>query len=254
MNFVSVYCDFQNVYSIKKSAHLLLSFAQTQGHLLAKNVYYNSQCPNQAQAKEPLSSLGFDCRDVPCPLKDSADNQLIAHCLKDIHSNRSPEIIILVSGDGDFCSLVHTLQRLGKKVILFAQRGNVKQKLIELVQDDFYFVDQLPELVQVKTNPQTTAVKAQLIYEEAIDCLRNAIQTALNQGQRTSLSKIGKLMRHNPHFPKSRKFPLVCKSDGTTFSKLSKFVNAAIAEGIVYAKTTGKEQELFLSERNRLLA
>jgi hypothetical protein len=69
----------------------------------------------------------------------------------------------------------------------------------------------------------------------------------------SSLSKIGKLMRHNPHFPKCSKFPLVCKSDGTTFSKLSKFVKAAIADGIVYAKTTGKEQELFLSERKQLL-
>ncbi|WP_198016558.1 NYN domain-containing protein [Coleofasciculus chthonoplastes] len=249
---VNLYWDLQNV-SIQKSAHLLLSFAQTQGHLLAQNVYYNSQCQNQAQAKKPLSRLGFDCRDVPCPLKDSADHQLIAHCLKDIHSDRSPDIIILVSGDGDFCPLVRNLQSLDKKVIIFAQLGNVKQKLKDLVQDDFYFVDQLPKLVQVKTNPQTTAVKAQLIYEEAIDCLRNAIQTALNQGQRTSLSQIGKLMRHNPHFPKCSKFPLVCKSDGTTFSKLSKFVNAAISEGIVYAKTTGKEPEFFLSERNRLL-
>lgn len=253
MNFVSVYCDLQNVYSIQKSAKLLLFFAQTQGLMLAQNVYYNSQCQNQAQAKKPLSSIGFDCRDVPCPLKNSADNQLIADCLEDIASNRSPDIIILVSGDGDFCKLVRILQKLGKKVIIFAQRGNVKQKLKELVQDDFYFVDKLPELVQVKTKPQATSVQAQLIYEEAIDCLRNAIQTALNQGQRTSLSKIGKLMRHNPHFPKCSKFPLVCKSDGTTFSKLSKFVNAAIAEGIVDAKTTGKEQELFLSQRNRLL-
>jgi len=253
MNFVSVYCDLQNVYSMQKSAHLLLSFAQTQGLMLAQNVYYNSQCPNQAQAKEPLSSLGFDCRDVPCPLKNSADNQLIADCLEDIASDRSPDIIILVSGDGDFCKLVRILQELGKKVIILAQLGNVKQKLKELVQDDFYFVEQLPKLVQVKANAQTTSVKTQLIYEEAIDCLRNAIQTALNQGQPTSLSKIGKLMRHNPHFPKCSKFPLVRKSDGTTFSKLSKFVNAAISEGIVYAKTTGKEQELFLSERNRLL-
>lgn len=93
---VNLYWDLQNV-SIQKSAHLLLSFAQTQGHLLAQNVYYNSQCQNQAQAKKPLSRLGFDCRDVPCPLKDSADHQLIAHCLKDIHSDRSPDIIILVS-------------------------------------------------------------------------------------------------------------------------------------------------------------
>lgn len=253
MNFVSVYCDLQNVYSIQKSAHFLLSFAHKQGDSVVPKVYYNSQCQNQAQAKEPLSNLGFDCRDVPCPLKNSADYKLIADCIKDIQSNRSPDIIILVSGDGDFCSLVYILQKLGKKVIIFAQRGNVKQELVELVQDDFYFVDQLPELVQVKTKPQATSVQAQLIYEEAIDCLRNAIQTALNQGQRTSLSKIGKLMRHNPHFPKCRKFPLVCKSDGTRFSQLSKFVNAAIAEGIVYAKTTGKEQELFLSERNRLL-
>ncbi|WP_199348833.1 NYN domain-containing protein [Microcoleus sp. FACHB-SPT15] len=51
-------------------------------------------------------------------------------------------IVILVSGDGDFANLVRELQDKGKKVIIFAQ-PQVSQKLIILA-NEFYLVSQIP--------------------------------------------------------------------------------------------------------------
>lgn len=247
-DFIAIYCDLQNVYSTQVHANLLLDFAKSKGRLIGKNVYYNSHSKSQNSAKYALESIGFKCVDVPCVIKNSADNQLMADCLEDIDNNMSPDIVILVSGDGDFAKLVRTLQKLGKKVIVFAQRGNVKQKLRELA-DEFYFVDELPKLVLEKTPYNTNIVLSQFNYNDAIECLIEAIKTALSEGQPTDFSRIGKLMRRSPHFPSGKKFPSVCKPDGTILSRLSKFVEAAVADG----KIRMQNQELFLVEEHKLV-
>jgi NYN domain len=92
---VSIYWDYQNTKLSLDIVQLLLDFSKSKGRLIGKNVYYNSQCPDQAAAKDGIANLTFKCLDVPCPLKNSADNQLIADCLEDIHSNISPDIVIL---------------------------------------------------------------------------------------------------------------------------------------------------------------
>ncbi|MEH1846966.1 MAG: NYN domain-containing protein [Nostoc sp.] len=189
---VFIYCDYQNAKLNLEQAKLLLVFAKSKGRLIGKNIYYNSQCKNQAAGKNNLDSVGYTCFDVPCPLKNSADNQLIADCLEDIHSNLSPDIVILISGDGDFVKLVHNLQKLGKQVIIFAQVGNVKQKLKELA-DKFYFIDKLSELVENNTQFKTTSLDAKINYNEAIECLTKAITTTLSQGKRTEFCYIATL-------------------------------------------------------------
>ncbi|MCC5657228.1 NYN domain-containing protein [Nostoc sp. XA010] len=142
---ISIYWDYQNAKLSPFKAKSLLDLAKSKGYVTSTNVYYNSQLQEQAAVKNDLGNLGFNCLDVPCPLKNSADNQLIADCLEEIHSNKSPDIIMLVSGDGDFVKLVHNLQKLGKQAIILAQIGNVKQKLKELA-NEFYFLDDLPQL------------------------------------------------------------------------------------------------------------
>ena len=166
---VFIYVDLQNAYSIKDLGSVLLEFAKFQGILIDAKVYYNSLCPDQVSAKNKLQSLGFKCIDVPCPLKNSADNQLMVDCLEDIDSALPPDTGILVSGDGDFVKLVRNLQKLDKKVIVFAQRGNVKQKLKELVGSDFHFLDELPSLVAPKTQQQIENVQCHITCNEAIE-------------------------------------------------------------------------------------
>ena len=243
----ALYCDLQNVYSIVEYAVLLLAFANYKGSLISKKVYYNSHCKNQASAKDKLKSLSCSCVDVPCPIKDSADNQIIADCLEDIQSNLSPDIVILVSGDGDFVKLVRTLHKWDKKVIILAQKGNVKQKLKE-VADEFYFLDDLPQLVEAMTQQETDSVQCQIAYDKAIEYLIAAINTALSKGEATSFSKIDNLMRHL--YPCYKGVDSICKPDGKKFSKFSKFVEAAVKDG----KVRMQNKELFLIEADKLAA
>lgn len=251
---VSLYWDYQNVKLNLQQATLLLAFAKTKGRLICNKVYYNSHSKDQASVKNALAGLDFKYFDVPCPLKNSADNQLIADCIEDIDNNLSPHIVIIVSGDGDFAKLVRTLQKLDKKVIIFAQRGNVKQKLIDLVKDDFYFVEQLSQLVVDKTEPHPNSNQFQITYKDAIECLIEAIKTALSQGKHSRFPLINNLMRHSQRYPNYQGFSSICKDDGTMFLSFSKFINAAMADGKVRVQITGKVQELFLIEGDRLVA
>lgn len=238
---ISIYCDFQNVHSIQKLAPLLLAFAKSKGRLISTKLYYNSLCNNQASVKSNLNNIEISFIDVPCPLKNSADNQLIVDCIEDIDSNQSSDIFIIVSGDGDFVKLVRSLQKLGKKVIIFAQKGNVKQKLKELA-DEFHFVDDLPQLVGKKNQLQITSIKSQINYNEAIEYLVKAIKIALSQGKSTVLGYINNLMRE--HFPNYQGVSCICTPDGNKFSGFSKFVDVAVKEG----KVRMQNQKLLLIE------
>jgi len=245
---VSIYVDLQNAKSIKHLGSLLLEFAKFQGNLIDAKVYYNSLCPDQVSAKDKLESLGFKCIDVPCPLKNSADNQLMVDCLDDIYSNRPPDTVILVSGDGDFVNLVRNLKDRGKKVIGFAEPGSLKQKLKEIVGSDFHFLDELPSLIAAKIQPQIQNIQGHLTYNEAVEYLIEAIKTALSKGKRTGLGFINHLMLQL--FPKYQGVTSVCQHQGKTFSRFSELVKAAVKDG----KIRLQDQQLFVIEADNLSA
>ncbi|XWK87776.1 MAG: NYN domain-containing protein [Phormidium sp.] len=234
---ISIYVDSQNVYLSEDLGILLLAFAKSIGRLIDAKVYYNSLCLNQASAMDKLKNFGFKYIDVPCPLKNSADNQLIADCIKD-----AKDIVILVSGDGDFADLVITLQKLDKKVIVFANQGNVKQRMIELA-DEFHFLNKLPELVGEKSQTKTTISVSDIGYNEAINYLLEAIKTALSKGKRARCSLIDSLMRQL--FPEYQGVKFIRTPDGKKFSKFIKFVEAVAKDG----KVRMENQELFLIEQ-----
>ncbi|PLZ73576.1 NYN domain-containing protein, partial [Fischerella thermalis] len=110
---VSIYWDLQNVFLNQELVNLLLAFVKSQGQIVDKKVYYNSLVLHQAAEKKNLQNLGFSCIDVPCVLKNSADNQIKSDLIDDVHKHQSPNIVILVSGDGDFANSVSVLRQLG---------------------------------------------------------------------------------------------------------------------------------------------
>ncbi|MGB3207309.1 MAG: NYN domain-containing protein [Crinalium sp.] len=145
--------DLQNVKCRQNKlldlTNYLLTFARQQGKLNGSKVYCNSEYKDQATAKKLLETTAFQCVDVLCKSKNSADNQIMVDCIRQVALKPSPDIIILVLADWDYAGLICVLRQLGKKVIIFAQRGNESQRLINLV-DEFYFIDQLPQLIGSK--------------------------------------------------------------------------------------------------------
>ncbi|QLE58039.1 NYN domain-containing protein [Nostoc sp. TCL26-01] len=239
--------DYQNVRLTIDSANLLLEFAKSKGRLIYKNVYYNSQCENQSAAKDNLASFNFTWINVPCPLKNSADNQLMVDCLEYIHRDMSPDVFILVSGDGDFAKLVSNLQKLGKYVIVFARFGNVKKELKELA-DEFHFIDELGQLVKQQTQHQNTSIQSFIAYNEAIKYLTEAIKSALNKKKPTTFPYVDNLMRQL--CPQYQGVSSICKPDGQKFKNFSQFVDAAVKDG----KVQKHDEELFLIELDKFAA
>ncbi|MGK7922718.1 MAG: NYN domain-containing protein [Trichodesmium sp.] len=241
---IGVYVDIENVSLFPEHANDILSFAKSQGDLILQKVYYNSYGKNQDNIVKKLRYLGYDCQNVHCPLKNSADNQLISDLIKDIAGSDSPDKIIIVSGDGDFQSIVSILKELEKYVIVIAQSGSVKQELKKSA-DEFHFLHEIPKLGKIQNQTETMNLPTKFDWDDAVNCLLESIKIASNQNKPTTLDCLGKLMRQRDLFPKGcNKFPSICKSDGTTFSKLKKFVNAVAQEGLVVMK----DKEILIPE------
>ncbi len=139
-NRVSIYWDFENV-RVPDQAKCLIDFAQSRGDVVTKKVY--SHWRRETWAFEyALDHVGFERIHVWEKGTNSADRKLKSDCLAELDSSWFPDIIILVSGDGGFASLVRKLQDHGKQVIVFGRQGVTSPKLRWLV-DEFYFAEQL---------------------------------------------------------------------------------------------------------------
>ncbi len=90
--------------------------------------------------EQRLYELGFDCIDIPTTEKQSVDKKLIADCERELSSTFSADILILISGDGDYKNLVRKWKAQGKQVFILANSKNASQKLLCLA-DEYYFVD-----------------------------------------------------------------------------------------------------------------
>ena len=249
-NLVAVYVDVQNVRFSPAQAEQFLLFANLRGCLTSKKAYANWRIENHA-FEQNLYQHDFDCIDVPLNTKNAVDKKLIADCERDVSNNPSSEIFILVTGDGDFKNLVRSLQAKGKTVIILACRVNANQSL-KKVANIFHFIDELANLIEDKVVSQNTHFQPHIIsYEDAIKCLIEAIKTALKQKKPTKLEMIDNLMRSNKCFPNYYGVSCIRKSDGTTFGKFTKFIDAVAAEGKVQVQTVGQFKELSLIKKKR---
>jgi NYN domain len=274
---VSLYVDNQNVKLNLELANLLLVFAKIQGIVKQAKIY--DFWPNNGKnaVLENLANLGFQCISVTSPIKDCADYQLVFDSLSDFDANGWPDLVILVSGDGDFCPFGNHLKKIGIKTIIFARKGNVKKQLMDLA-DEFHFLDELPELVVIQDAPENEfiselvapkidnlvdklpEVKPQvsslpdsdvsadyITYDQAIDSLIKAIKSASFQGQPTTFSVLNILMRNNPDYYLIYKgVASIRKADGSKFQKFTNFIEAAVSDGKVRVQKNGNIQEVFL--------
>ncbi|MEH2231390.1 MAG: NYN domain-containing protein [Nostoc sp.] len=238
-DLVSIYWDYQNIPDTKIAKDLLL-FASSLG-FIAKRKVYSNWCEG-SKAKSVLATLDFDCIDVCHKFKNAVDFKLVMDCGSD-----TSDIVILISGDSYGEILIDDLRRNGKKVIVFAHQKSAKLSLNNLA-DMFYFVDDLPKLVENKTQLKTTLLDEKINYNEAIEYLVKAINTALRQKKRTGLGYINNLMMQL--FTKYQGICSIYVSNGKKFKSFSQFVDAAVRDG----KVQREGQELFLIELDKLAA
>lgn len=237
---VSVYWDCQNVHINPYLARYLKIFAESRGELVALKAYAYWRKEN-LDFEQRLHELGYDCIDVSITKKNSVDEKLINDCKKQLDRDPS-SLLIIVTGDGDFAPLVRQYKAEGIPVIIFAQSRRKMSEKLQKLADEFYGVDQLPELFEVSEQIAPNTIS----YSDAIACLQESIETALNKGKPAIISRISNLMRNNPKFPNYQKYSSVLTPDAKPFSSFTKFIKAAQKDGIIEMRLNGDLPELFL--------
>lgn len=140
---VSISWDYQNIPNAKLAQNLLL-FATSLGYVVNRKVYDNWEMKNKT-ITEIFGKLGFECINVSQRIKNAVDFYLFGDCCAEAASSVYPHIFIIVSGDCYCELLIDKLQAKGKKVIVFARKGN-ERKTLENKADKFYFLEDLPKL------------------------------------------------------------------------------------------------------------
>lgn len=144
---VSNYWDYQNIPDVKQAKNLLL-FAASLGYVVTRKVYDNWQQRNKISQKRTLVNIGWECVTVVQKIKNAADFSLLFDCSGEAAISPYSHTFIIGSGDGYNEILIPKLQDKGKKVIIVARRDSSVNTNLERLANEFYFLDELPKLLE----------------------------------------------------------------------------------------------------------
>ena len=134
---VGIFIDAANIYKPDTPVNYreLLKFAEEVGDVIRANVYLLVD-PDNLQKSRPfvdsLRAMGYKVVEKPFkktpdgPVKTSITTDLAVDCM--LQSDKL-DLIILISGDGDFKSLVKALQSRGKRVEIIAYSDRIAYEL-----------------------------------------------------------------------------------------------------------------------------
>ncbi|MCU0537641.1 MAG: NYN domain-containing protein [Hydrococcus sp. Prado102] len=144
---VAIFWDWQNTKATEWQIQCVNAFAYQQGIIDLKKVYADWQLDKDRKLAEKLHCEGFkginvfSCKEKP----NCTDQELIYDCRKYALEKSEIDIVIVLSGDGDFTPLVRELKARDKRVIVVAQfQKNVSQKLKESA-NEFYLFSQIEQ-------------------------------------------------------------------------------------------------------------
>ena len=140
---LAIFWDWQNVKATEKQIQCLMMFAYAKGHVVLEQAYADWGKENQKLANLLFDLL--DCIHVPSSKdkKNRADYELIKHCRQRVLNNPDISTVILLSGDGDFASLVNELKAKGKKVIVIAHSDKRTSRKLKESANEFCLLSQI---------------------------------------------------------------------------------------------------------------
>jgi hypothetical protein len=139
---VALFVDYENVPDVQL-AESWINFAHSKGNLVVQNAY-TRQWKNSPSDGSLLKRLGFRLISAIFNIKNSVDCKCMYDCLGMVESKSSPDVFIIVTGDGDYAHLLRILKSYRKETIVFARRGAGSKKLSRIAHE-FYFVDEFED-------------------------------------------------------------------------------------------------------------
>lgn len=143
---VALFLDYENVPDVQLAENLI-DFAQFKGSLIVQNAY-TRQWKESLRDGRFLRRVGFRLISSIFDIKNSVDCKCMDDCLRIAKSKLSPDIFIIVTGDGDYAHLLNILKGYHKRTIVFARRGSESKKLRRIAHE-FYFVDEIEDYLAV---------------------------------------------------------------------------------------------------------
>lgn len=252
---IAIFWDYENVKISAQGlnaplAETLMDYARSLGHPCRKTVYANWRRESDVVVKA-LYSLGFEPIHVSMGKPNSVDIKLTVDCLNAAYRHPYIQKFIVVTADKDFIPLVHALKAMEKQVIIIGRTDVVSEQLM-LSADDFVSLEQLSKDVSNRIGIKIEgSPPSPISYQDAIDCLMEAISEARDQGKSTRFPILDRLMRASLQY-RYQGVASIRKPDGSTFASFSKFVAAAEKDGRVQIQTVEGFKEVFLIEEDPL--
>ncbi|MHA1666202.1 MAG: NYN domain-containing protein [Candidatus Thorarchaeota archaeon] len=203
---VAVFWDFENVRLNAKSREIqhLHDFLNSIGNVVLSKVYANWRSKLiPEEVADSLVKKAFDLVQVPIPSKNSIDVKLVTDASEAIRLYPGISTYVIISGDSDYRSLLSTLKRDGKSIILIGRIATMSHGLSEMA-DAHYDVSELKRVGFNETKSETESIK---IHDDnqhliAIFCqLQLAISKMENEGNMAGIGMVKLILRLiNPSF------------------------------------------------------
>ncbi len=137
---VALYLDYENIPDVEFVRNCI-DFARSLGRVVIQNAY-TTQWKESRHAGNYLRELGFCLVNTIFKIKNSVDYKCMSDCLTAVQAKSSPDIFILVTGDGDYAQILNILKKDYKKqTIVFSRRGSESKRLMKIA-NEFYFTDE----------------------------------------------------------------------------------------------------------------
>jgi uncharacterized LabA/DUF88 family protein len=155
-----VFIDAQNILMCAKVTHPnhfmnyqnLLKFLSEDNAVLTFTVFYPVDPTNESQAKFVMALARMGYRVVTKSIKKMPNGNIKANmdmemALEILEQAPFLDEIVIVSGDGDFVSLINLLCRMGKKVVVIGPDQYTAHELIHACHE-FISISQIPGFLE----------------------------------------------------------------------------------------------------------
>lgn len=158
----NLYYSARNLYNAKVNFGNIAKAAQADRKLIRSIAYVvRTQTREEKPFFEALYHLGIETREKDLQEFFGGAKKAdwdVGLAVDAIRISQLLDVIVLVSGDGDYCPLVEYLKNQGRQVELVAFRETASSKLIELA-DDFIDLSKDPAKFLIKPTIKKRATK-----------------------------------------------------------------------------------------------
>ncbi|TVP69072.1 MAG: NYN domain-containing protein [Leptolyngbya sp. LCM1.Bin17] len=137
---VAVFADGQNVNLFKHTSAIATMISRFSDKFCLYAYHHWRKISVKKEIK--LQRYNWRCIDVPITSKNGLDQRLMQDFYH-LCQFWQPDVLVLVTNDGDFAPIVKEQLTMGRQVKILGYKGKISKKLTQLLPNDIYFIEDL---------------------------------------------------------------------------------------------------------------